>query len=64
MNAQTCRYCGKSLNGQVKFHRGGNIFCNEQEATLYDYADVYVVPPYPDVSGIKPPTQPFDKEIV
>ena len=47
-----CRYCGKSLNGQVRYHRGGEIFCNDQEATLFQYADFYVLPPMPKVDGI------------
>jgi hypothetical protein len=52
-----CKYCGKSLNGEVRFNRGGNTFCDETHATLHDYSDTYVLPP-------REPDQPFEKEIV
>lgn len=61
--AIACRYCGKSLNGLPRFHRGGNVFCNDQEATLFDYADIYILPPMPKTDGIKPPSQPFEEEL-
>ena len=37
---KTCKHCGKSLDGQVQFHRNHNIFCDSTCATLFDYSDL------------------------
>jgi hypothetical protein len=39
-----CKYCGKSLNGQPRFHRNHNVFCNIDHATLWDYSDLSPIP--------------------
>jgi hypothetical protein len=57
-----CRYCGKSLNGQPRFHRNHNVFCDINHATLYDYADIYTIPERSQPE-VHPPQQPFDHEL-
>jgi hypothetical protein len=55
---EQCAYCGKSLNGEVRYHHAGFLFCNEQEATLHDYADIFAVQK-PSTETLKTPHLPY-----